>query len=101
MTDKLIQEIEAYLSDEDGDRAGREYLQRLGDDGLHRLLRQVEADYTQATTSIELSGRDVARITVLAHTIARAAGVTSPEGKQTMARLLEAGWLMARWYERE
>lgn len=101
MSDDLIHEIEAYLKNDREDRAGLEFLHSLGEDGLLRLIRQVEADYTQAATSIELSGRDVARITVLAHSLARAAGITSKDGKETMAKLVEVGWLMARWYERE
>ena len=101
MANELIQDIEAYLKNDREDRAGLEFLARLGEDGVHRLIQQVEADYQQAVTSIELSGRHVARITVLAHIIARAAGVTSADGKETMAKLVEVGWLMARWYERE
>ncbi len=101
MADELLKEIEAYLKNDREDRAGLEYLRRLGEEGVRRLVKQIEADYTQAATSVELSGRDVARITVLAHTIARAAGVTSQEGKETMAKLVEVGWLMATWYGRE
>ncbi len=101
MPDELFDEIQSFLKNDREDRAGLEYLQRLGEDGVLRLARQLEADYTQAAAAVELSGRDVARITVLAHSLARAAGVTSQEGKETMARLVEVGWLMARWYERE
>jgi hypothetical protein len=101
MSDELLQEFETYLKNDREDHAGLEFLQRLGEDGVRRLLHQVEADYAQAATSLELSGRDVARITALAHTIARAADITSPDGKETMAKLVEVGWLMARWYERE
>jgi hypothetical protein len=101
MPDELIHDIEAYLKNDREDRAGLDFLQSLGEDGVQRLIRQVEADYAQAAGSIELSGRDVARLTVLAHSIARAAGVTSKDGKETMAKLVEVGWLMARWYERE
>jgi hypothetical protein len=101
MSDELLQDIESYLKNDREDRAGLEYLQRLGEDGVRRLVQQLEIDYSHATGSVELSGRDVARITVLAHTLARAAGVTSQDGKETMARLVEVGWLMARWYERE
>ena len=101
MTDELLHEIEAFLKNDHGNRAGLEYLQRLGEDGVRRLIEQVQVDYSQATASIELSGRDVARITVLAHALARAAGVTNPDGKETMARLVEVGWMMARWYEGE
>lgn len=101
MADELIHDIEAYLKNEREDRAGLDFLQSLGEEGVQRLIRQVEADYAQASGSVELSGRDVARLTVLAHSIARAAGVTSKDGKETMAKLVEVGWLMARWYERE
>lgn len=84
---------------DDDDRAGEEFLRRLGDDGLERLYRQVEADYTRATASLSLSGRDLARIAALAATIARDSGVTSPEGEDTVAKLVAIGWLMARWYQ--
>ena len=99
MTDNLLHEIESYLTDDREDRAGLEYLQRLGTDGVERLLRQIEADYRRAADAIELSGRDVARVTLLAHLIASAADVTSPEGRETMARLVQIGWVMARWYK--
>lgn len=101
MADELVQEIEAFLRNDHEDRAGLEFFQRLGEEGVQRLIRQVQADYAQAAASLELSGRDVARITVLAHALARAAGVTSQDGKETMAKLLEVGWLMARWYDRD
>lgn len=101
MADELIGEIESYLKNDREDRAGLEYLQRLGEDGVQRLVKQIEADYTQAAAGVELSGRDVARITVLAHTIARACGITSQDGKETVAKLVEVGWLMARWYGTE
>jgi hypothetical protein len=101
MTDELSRDIEAYLKNDREDRAGLDFLVSLGDEGVQRLLRQVEADYAHASASVELSGRDVARITALAHVLARAAGVTSKDGKETMTKLVEVGWLMARWYERD
>lgn len=99
MTDELLQEIAAYLAGSAGGEAGRDFIERVGREGVERLVRQVEADYAQAASSVELSGRDQARVTALAFLIARSAGVTSPEGKESMVRLIEAGWLMARWYE--
>ncbi len=100
MADDLIPDIEAYLESDPDDRAGLEFIESMGTDGIARLIQQVEADYQQAAGAVELSGRDAARIAVLAHLIARAAGVTSQDGKETMAKLVEVGWLMARWYER-
>ena len=99
MIDDIIADIEQYLMKQDADESGLDYLRRLGPDGLERLLRQIQADYNQAAQSLELSGRDVARITVLAHALAHAAGVTAGEGKETMVRLVEVGWMMARWYQ--
>jgi hypothetical protein len=101
MSDELFHDIEAYLQHEQEGGAGLEYLRSLGEDGLDRLVQQIETDYRHAVESVELSGRDHVRIAVLAQTLAGAAGITSRDGKDTMARLVEVGWMMARWYGRE
>ncbi|MFN8559280.1 MAG: hypothetical protein U0531_18735 [Dehalococcoidia bacterium] len=101
MSDDLAHDLAAYLDNTDAGQAGLQYLTTLGSDGAARLMRQVEADYRQATASIELSGRDYARIIALSDMLARAAGVSQRDGKETILRLLEAGWLMARWYGRD
>ncbi len=101
MTEELFRDFAAFLTEGRADQAGWEYLQRLGAEGCRQLLRQLEADYCQAAQSIELSGRDLARIAALAHLLAEAAGVTGAESKLAMAHLLEVGWVMARWYAGE
>lgn len=101
MTEELFRDFAAFLTEGRADQAGWEYLQRLGVEGCRQLLRQLEADYCQAAQSIELSGRDLARIAALAHLLSEAAGVTGAESKLAMAHLLEVGWVMARWYAGE
>ncbi len=98
MMEELFQDFVAFLTEGRAAPAGWDYLQRLGAEGRRRLLHQLEADYCQALQSIELSGRDLARITALAHLLAEAAGITGAAGKLTMAHLLEVGWVMSRWY---
>ena len=101
MADDLYAEIERYLESDREDRSGLEYLHDLGAEGVQRLAADIEADYDRALAQLQLSGRDVARVTVLAHLLARAAGIDNAAGRDTMTRLVEVGWLMARWYEHE
>ncbi|MER3419943.1 MAG: hypothetical protein C4290_05165 [Chloroflexota bacterium] len=101
MAEDLFRDFAAFLTEGRPDSAGWDYLQRLGAEGCRRLLRQLEAEYCQATQSIELSGRDLARIAALAYLLAQAAGVTGADSKLAMAHLLEVGWVMASWYAGE
>ncbi len=98
--DALFDDIELYLKNAREDRAGLEFLQQLGRDGSLQFIEETEAAYHRAVDRLELSGEEVARITALAHAIARACGVDNADSKQAMSKLVEVGWLMARWYER-
>jgi hypothetical protein len=97
--DGLFNDIDLYLKNAREDRAGLEFLQSLGREGSLRFIEETEAAYHRAIDGMELSGEEVARITALAHAIARACGVDAPEGKEAMSKLVEVGWLMARWFE--
>lgn len=100
MSENLLHDFEALLAANSEGESAREYIRTLGDDGLDRLVRQTEADYTQAVSSIELSGRDAARIAAVAHVLSNAVGIDSREGRETVARLVEVGWIMSWWYGR-
>ena len=93
--------LDAFLAHDTPDGAGRDTLQRLGPDGVERLLRRVEADFGQAMAGIELSGQDIARIAALAHLLATDAGISDQDGRDAMVRLVEIGWIMSRWYDKE
>jgi hypothetical protein len=101
MSEPLFQDIDLYLKNAREDRAGLEFLQGLGREGSLAFIEETEAAYHRAVDGMELTGEEVARITALAHTIARACGVETSESKEAMSKLVEVGWLMARWYEQE
>lgn len=94
----LFGDIDRYLKNAREDRAGLAFLQSLGRDGSLRFIEETEAAYHRAVDGLELSGEEVARITALAHAIARACNVASAESKEAMSKLVEVGWLMARWF---
>ena len=98
MSDPLFSDIELYLKNAREDRAGLEFLQRLGRDGALAFIQETEAAYHRAIDGMELSGEEVARITALAHAIARVCGVEAPESKEAISKLVEVGWVMARWF---
>ena len=98
MSDPLFDEIELYLKNAREDHAGLEFLQGLGHEGSLRFIEETETAYHRASDGLELTGEEVARITALAHAIARACGVQEPESKEAMSKLVEVGWLMARWF---
>jgi hypothetical protein len=98
MMEPLIHDVEVFLKNAREDRAGLEYLQRLGVEGSLAFVAETEAAYHRALSTLNLSGEEVARITALAHTLARACDMETAEGKEAMAKLVEVGWLMARWY---
>lgn len=100
MSENLLHDFESLLAANGEGEAAREYVRTLGDDGLERLVRQTEADYAQAAASVELSGRDAARIAAVAHVLSNAVGIDSREGRETVARLVEVGWMMSWWYGR-
>ena len=101
MSEHLFDDIELFLKNAREDRAGLEFLQRLGRDGALRFIEETEVAYHRAVDGLELAGEEVARITALAHAIARACGVETPESKEAMSKLVEVGWLMARWFGQE
>lgn len=101
MSDPLFQEIELHLKNAREDSAGMAFLQQLGHAGSLAFIAETEAAYHRAIDGLELTGEEVARITALAHTIARASGMATAESKEALAKLVEAGWLMARWFERQ
>jgi hypothetical protein len=96
--DPLFGDIELHLKNAREDRAGLEFLQLLGHEGSLAFIAETEAAYERAVGGLELSGEDVARITALAHTIARVCGVQDTASKEAMSKLVEVGWLMARWF---
>ena len=98
MSEHLFDDIELFLKNAREDRAGLEFLQQLGHEGALRFIEETEAAYHRAAVGLELSGEEVARISALAHAIARAFGVTAPDSKEAMSKLVEVGWLMARWF---
>ena len=101
MSEHLFDDIELFLKNAREDRAGLEFLQRLGRDGALRFIEETEAAYHRAVDGLELAGEEVARITALAHAIARACGVETSESKEAMSKLVEVGWLMARWFRED
>ena len=94
----LFNDIDLYLKNAREDRAGLEFLQGLGREGSLRFIAETEAAYHRAIDNLELTGEEVARITALAHAIARTCGVDAAESKEAMSKLVEVGWLMARWF---
>lgn len=98
MNDSLFGDIDLFLKNAREDRSGLEFLQALGHEGSLSFIEETEAAYARAINGLELTGEEVARITALAHTIARACGVEQSESKEAMSKLVEAGWLMARWF---
>lgn len=98
MDDGLFDDIGLYLKNAREDRAGLEFLERLGRDGSLRFIEETESAYHEAVDGVELSGEEIARITALAHAIARTCGVDAAESKKAMTKLVEVGWLMARWF---
>lgn len=99
--DPLFSDIDAYLKNAREDHAGLAFLESLGYEGALRFIEETEAAYHSATAGIELSGEEVARITALAHAVARACRVESAEAKEALSKLVEVGWLMSRWYGRD
>jgi hypothetical protein len=99
-SEHLFEDIELFLKGAREDRAGLQFLQRLGFEGAIRFVEDTEAAYHRAVDGLELSGEEIARITALAHAFARACGVDSADSKSVMSKLVEAGWLMARWFDR-
>ena len=101
MTDEpLFRDIDLYLKNAREDRAGLEFLQALGREGSLAFIQETELAYHRAIDRLELTGEEVARITALAHAIARACGIEAAESKEAMSKLVEVGWLMARWFGR-
>jgi len=96
--ESMFDDIELYLKNAREDRAGLGYLEALGHEGALRFIEETERAYQRAAGTLELSGEEVARITALAHTIARACGLETAESKEAMSKLVEAGWVMARWF---
>lgn len=101
MADNLFNDIDLHLKNAREDRAGLEFLQRLGRDRALAFIEETEAAYHRAIDGLELTGEEVARITALAHAIARACGVDTAESKEAMSKLVEVGWLMARWFSEQ
>ena len=99
MSDPLFSDIDLFLKNAREDRAGLEFLQRLGREGALAFIEETEAAYHRATDSMELTGEEVARITALAHAIARVCGIDAADSKEAISKLVEVGWLMARWFE--
>lgn len=98
MADDLIEDIQLHLKAAREDRAGLEYLQGLGYEGSLAFIAETEATYRRAASRMALTGEEVARITALAHAVARATGVEDASSKEAMSKLVEIGWLMSRWY---
>lgn len=98
MNEPLFTDIDLYLKNAREDRSGLEFLQALGHERSLAFIAETEAAYQRAISHLELTGEEVARITALAHSIARACGVDQAESKEAMSKLVEAGWLLARWF---
>jgi hypothetical protein len=96
--DPLFSDIDHFLKNSREDRAGLAFLESLGYEGAVRFIEETEAAYQAAAAGIELSGEEVARITALAHAVARACRIDSAESKEALSKLVEVGWLMSRWF---
>jgi RecB family exonuclease len=99
-TDPLFSDIELFLKNSREDRAGLAFLESLGYEGATRFIEETEAAYQRASADLELTGEEVARITALAHAVARACRIDAPESKEALSKLVEVGWLMSRWFNR-